>query len=220
MSVTLGEEIMLLSLDDASGVAKDRSSAAWAVAGGTLLELAVRYRVRVAGGLVSVTDTSATRVPLLDDRLERLAEWAGRRGGGKVTDWLTKDQSTAVRATVGSLCDRGLIVEERHRTLGIFPVRRYPEADGSVERELRDRLNRVVLEGSRPDDRTSALVALLHGARLHGIAFPGMPRKEIEPRMAAIAEGKWVADSVRRAIRDMQATMTAITTTTVIVALS
>jgi hypothetical protein len=220
MSVTLGEEIMLLSLDDASGVAKDRSSAGWAVAGGTLLELAMRYRVRVAGGVVSITDTSTTRVPLLDDRLERLAEWAGRRGGGKITDWLAKDQATAVRATVTSLCDRGLVVEERHRTLGIFPVRRYPEADGSVERELRDRLARVVLEGSRPDDRTSALVALLHGARLHGIAFPELPRKEVEPRMATIAEGKWVADSVRRAIRDMQATMAAITATTVVVALS
>ncbi|MFJ8697028.1 GOLPH3/VPS74 family protein [Streptomyces roseolilacinus] len=216
MSVTLGEEVMLLSLDDESGVAKDRASAGWAVAGGVLLELAMRHRIQVTSGRVDITDTSTTGDELLDERLRRLADWVHRNRSGKITDWLTKDQATAVRATVRSLCERGLVVEERHRTLGLFPVRRYPEADGTVERELRDRLARVVLQGARPDNRTSALVALLHGARLHGIAFPGVPRKEVDPRMATIAEGQWAADSVRRAIRDMQATMAAVTAVTVI----
>ncbi|GGQ11878.1 hypothetical protein GCM10010249_33080 [Streptomyces roseolilacinus] len=207
---------MLLSLDDESGVAKDRASAGWAVAGGILLELAMRHRIQVTSGRVGITDTSTTGDELLDERLRRLADWVHRNRSGKITDWLTKDQATAVRATVRSLCERGLVAEERHRTLGLFPVRRYPEADGTVERELRDRLARVVLQGARPDNRTSALVALLHGARLHGIAFPGVPRKEVEPRMATIAEGQWAADSVRRAIRDMQATMAAVTAVTVI----
>lgn len=215
MSVTLGEEVMLLSLDDVSGVAKDRASAGWAVAGGTLLELTLRHRIQVVSGRVGITDTSSTGDELLDERLHRLADWAHRHRSGKVTDWLAKDQATAVRATVRSLCERGLVVEERHRTMGLFPVRRYPEADGTVERELRDRLTRVVLQGARPDNRTSALIALLHGARLHGVAFPDASRKEIEPRMAAIAEGQWAADSVRRAIRDMQATMAAVTAVTI-----
>lgn len=216
MSVSLGEEVMLLSLDDESGVAKDRASAGWAVAGGTLLELVVRDRVRVVSGKVSVTDTTPTGDALLDERLQRLGEWAERHRSAKVTEWLAKDQSAVVRATVRSLCERGLVVEEKHRTLGLFAVRRYPEADGSVERELRDRLKRVVVQGARPDNRTSALIALLHGARLYDIAFPGVPRKEIEPRMAVIADGQWAADSVRRAIREMQATMTAVTAATIL----
>ncbi|WP_374986789.1 GPP34 family phosphoprotein [Streptomyces fradiae] len=215
MSVTLGEEVMLLSLDDESGVARGRASAAWAVAGGTLLELVIRDRVRVASGRVTLTDISPTREGLLDERLHLLGEWARRRRSAKVSEWLAKDQTASVRATVGSLCERGLVVEERHRALGLFPVRRYPEADGTVERELRDRLERVVLHGARPDDRTSSLIALLHGARLHGIAFPGVPHKQVEPRMAAIAEGQWAAGGVRRAIREMQATMAAVTAATI-----
>ncbi|WP_149179478.1 GPP34 family phosphoprotein [Streptomyces sp. TRM49041] len=214
-SVTLSEEVMLLSLDDVSGVAKDRSSAGWAVAGGTLLELALRHRVAVTGGRPRVADDSPTGVPLLDERLSRLTDWAHRNRRGKVTDWLAKDQTTAVRATVRSLCEHGLVVEERHRTLGLFPVRRYPEADGSVERELRDRLARVVLEGARPDERTSALIALLQGARLHRITFPDVPRRRVEPRMAEIAEGQWAGASVRKAIRDMQAAMAAVTAATI-----
>ncbi|MFD7614431.1 GPP34 family phosphoprotein [Streptomyces sp. NPDC059828] len=214
--VTLAEEVALLSLDDESGAARERQSAGWAVAGGILLELVMAERVAVADGRLSITDTTPTGVPLLDKRLELLITWAKRGGKRRVTDWLTKDQSKAVSATVESLCARGLVVEERRKALGIFPLRRYPEADGTVERELRARLAAVVLEGAEPDVRTSGLVALLQGAKLYGLAFPDLPKKTVEPRMTEIASGQWAGDSLREAIRNMQAAMVAITATVVV----
>ncbi|GGU32583.1 GOLPH3/VPS74 family protein [Streptomyces lavendofoliae] len=214
MTVTLAEEVALLSLDDASGAAKEQSSAGWAVAGGILLELAMAGRVTVSDGRLAVTDPTPTGNALLDGRLARLEEWTRRKSPRKVADWLTKDQSKAVAATVESLCERGLVVEERGKVLGLFPVRRYPEADGSVERELRARLTSVVVHGMEPDDRTSGLVALLHAAKLDRLAFPDIPRKLVAPRMAKIAEGQWAGDGVREAIRNMQAAMVAITAAT------
>ncbi|NBM16964.1 hypothetical protein GUY61_15310 [Streptomyces sp. GC420] len=208
---------MLLSLDDESGQAKERQHAAWAVAGGTLLELVLAGRVSVSAGRLEVPDPSPTGVALLDVRLERIADWTARKnGGGKVVQWLSEEQPRAVRATVESLCERGLVREEEHRRLGMFPVHRYPEADGSVERELRARLDAVVLNGEEPDDRTSGLVALLHSAKLHRIAFPRVPRRRVEPRMAEIAEGQWAGDSVRKAMREMAAAMVVITAATVL----
>ncbi|ALC21368.1 GPP34 family phosphoprotein [Streptomyces pristinaespiralis] len=215
MAVTLGEEIMLLSLDDESGAAKDRQSAGWAVAGGILLDLVMAGRVSVDDGRVRVTDQAPTGVALLDGRLEQLAAWAGRRSRPpKVTDWLTKDHSKAVTATIESLRERGLVAQEQHKVLGLFPVKRYPEADGAAERELRERLAAVVLEGGAPDDRTAGLVALIHSAKLHRLAFPGVPRKELSARMSEISEGQWAGESVRKAIRDMQAAMVAVTVVT------
>ncbi|MGX1505552.1 UNVERIFIED_CONTAM: hypothetical protein RKD43_004177 [Streptomyces graminofaciens] len=215
MTVTLGEEIMLLSLDDESGAAKDRQSAGWAVAGGILLDLVMAGRVSVDDGRVRVTDQAPTGVALLDGRLEQLAAWAGRRSRPpKVTDWLTKDHSKAVTATIESLRERGLVAQEQHKVLGLFPVKRYPEADGAAERELRERLAAVVLEGGAPDDRTAGLVALIHSAKLHRLAFPGVPRKELSARMSEISEGQWAGESVRKAIRDMQAAMVAVTVVT------
>ncbi|WP_031510074.1 GOLPH3/VPS74 family protein [Streptomyces megasporus] len=212
MRVTLGEEIMLLSLDDETGVTKDRSSTGWGVAGGILLDLVLAGRLRVTGGRLEVVDRSPTGVPLLDGRLERIADWVGS-GRKKVSDWLTKDQPKAVRAAVESLCERGLVSEEHRRLFGLLPVRRYPETDGSVEREVRDRLTAVVVDGAEPDDRTCGLVALLHAAGLRRQAFPGLPRERVEPRMAEIAEGQWAGDGVHKAIRDLQAAVTVITTT-------
>ncbi|MFC9595204.1 GPP34 family phosphoprotein [Streptomyces sp. NPDC056944] len=219
MAVTLAEEIMLLSLDDESGAVRERQSAAWAVAGGILLDLVLAGRVAVEEGRLRVTDPTPTETPLLDERLLRIAAWAARRRRDpKVTEWLTKDHTKAVRATTDSLRARGLVREEQRRVLGVFPVTRHPEAEGATERELRDRLRAVVLEGAEPDTRTAGLVALVHGAKLHRLAFPGVPRKEIAPRLDEIAAGQWAAEGVRHAIRDMQAAMVAVMTVTVLTA--
>ncbi|SDT82662.1 Golgi phosphoprotein 3 (GPP34) [Streptomyces sp. TLI_053] len=211
MRVTLAEEIMLLSLDDESGQAKDRWTVGWIVAGGLLLELALAERVRVDGNRVEVVDTSSTGDALLDDRLEAIAAWAGSARAATVAAWLRKDQLKSIEATLAGLCARGIVTEERHRALGLFPVRRFPEADGTVERELRERLNRVVLEDAEPDLRTAGLIGLLHGARLHRLAFPGEPRKRVEPRMAAVAEGQWAAEAVQDTIRATQVAIMAAT---------
>lgn len=220
MRVTLGEEITLLSLDDESGATEDWSATGWGVAGGILLELVMAGRVAVSGGRLEVVDRTPTGVPLLDGRLERIAGWTDGGNRRKASDWLAKDRTDSVRAAVDSLCERGLVTEERVRVLGLFRARRYPEADSSVERELRERLVSVVVDGADPDDRTAGLIALLHAAQLYRQAFPGLPRKRIEPRMAEIAEGNRAGDSVREAIRDVQAAVAVVTTITVITAVS
>ncbi|MFD3981576.1 GPP34 family phosphoprotein [Streptomyces griseus] len=217
MAVSLGEEIMLLSLDDATGAAKGETAARWGVAAGMLLELAMAGRVTVKGGRVEVFDPSPTGDALLDGRLDRLARWVhGASSSRKVTDWLTRDQAKGSQDVVESLVGRGLVTEEKHRALGVFPVRRYPEADGTVERELRARLADVVLHEAEPDARTSSLVALLHATGMHPQAFPGVPRKRIAPRMARIAEGHWAGVSVGEAIRDVRAAISAVTLVTVL----
>ncbi|MFI8101457.1 GPP34 family phosphoprotein [Streptomyces sp. NPDC086023] len=218
MAVTLAEEIMLLSLDDESGSAKQRQAAGWAVAGGILLELVLAGRVAVRGKHLELVDATPTGDPLLDGRTALIARWLGARGRRRVTDWLTKDQAKAVSATLERLCARGVVVEERRMALGMFPIRRYPEAVGVVERELRDRLRGVVLAGAEPDTRTAGLIGLIHATKLHRLAFPEGPARQIASRMEEVATGQWAAESVRSALRDMQAAMAAVTLITVVTA--
>ncbi|MFD9848385.1 GOLPH3/VPS74 family protein [Streptomyces parvus] len=217
MTVSLGEEIMLLSLDDETGAAKGESAARWGVAAGMLLELVMAGRVTVKGGRVEVFDPTPTGDALLDGRLGRLTRWVHETSSSrKVVAWLTRDHAKGSQDVVDSLVARGLVTEEKHRALGVFPVRRYPEADGTVERELRARLAAVVLGGAEPDARTSALVALVHATGMHRQAFPDLLKKQVAPRMAEIAEGHWVGVSVGEAIRDLQAAISAVTVVTVL----
>ncbi|MFD6419725.1 GPP34 family phosphoprotein [Streptomyces sp. NPDC060194] len=212
MSVTLGEQVMLLSLDDESGAAKERAAASWAVAGGIVLELVLAGKLSVHKDRMSVADRTPTGTALLDERLALIDAWAaGRKKPPTVTEWLMRDREKSVKATIASLCDRGLVGEERTRLLGLFPVTRYPEADGSVERELRERLRALVLDGAEPGERDAGLVALIHGAKLHRIAFPGVPRKQVAARIQEIADGEWASRAVGDAIRAMQAVLAAAT---------
>ncbi|MGP3689399.1 GOLPH3/VPS74 family protein [Streptomyces sp. IBSNAI002] len=218
MTVTLAEEIMLLSLDDESGATRQRQAVGWAVAGGLLLELVLAERVTVKGKYLALSDDTPTGEELLDGRLGLIGTWLRGRSKRRVTDWLTKDQAKAVGAAVERLRERGVVSVEESKVFGVFPRRRYPEADGTVERALRERLVAVVLRGAEPDQRTAGLVALLHAAKLHRLAFPDLPRGQVSARMAEIAAGQWAAESVRAAIRDMQAAMVAVTAVTVVAA--
>ncbi len=191
------------------------------MAAGLLLELVMAGRVTVRGGCVEVFDPTPTGDALLDGRLDRLTRWVHEASTSrKVTAWLTRDHAKGSQDVVDSLVARGLVTEEKHRALGVFPVRRYPEADGTVERELRARLAAAVLEGAEPDARTSALVALVHATGMHRQAFPGLPKKQVDPRMAEIAEGHWAGVRVREAIRNLQAAISAVTVVTVLTAVS
>lgn len=211
MRITLAEEITLLSLDDESGAVKQRQSVGWAVAGALLIELVLAKRVRVSGKYLELVDSPPIGEELLDGRAESIRTWMRGRSKRRVSDWLTKDQAKAIGAAVERLSERGVVMEERRKALGMFPVRRFPEADGTVERELRERLAAAVLKGAEPDERTASLIAVIHAAGLHGLAFPGAPRKEIKARTAELADGQWAAESIRSAIRDMRLAMAAVT---------
>ncbi|RST21793.1 ATP-binding cassette domain-containing protein [Streptomyces sp. WAC04770] len=169
--------------------------------------------LRILAGLLA-PDTGT--VTLDGDPLTALGRRTVARRIAVVDQHAVTQVDLSVLDVVDSLCARGLVTEERHRALGLFPVRRYPEADGSVERELRARLAAVVLHGAVPDARTSALVALVHATGMHPQTFPGLPKKELAPRMTEIADGHWAGVSVREAIRNLQAAITTVTVVTVL----
>ncbi|MFJ9615429.1 GOLPH3/VPS74 family protein [Streptomyces noursei] len=137
---------------------EQRRAAGWAVAGGILLELVLAGRVSVEGKYLKLADRTPTGDRLLDDRMALLDAWLRGREKRRVTEWLKRERRKAGDAAVESLCARGVLAEQQHRALGLFPTRRHPEADGAPERELRQRLQAVVLDGATPDERTAGLI--------------------------------------------------------------
>lgn len=91
-TITLAEEIMLLSLDDESGVVRQRQSVAPALAGAILLELVLAERVSISGKHLELRSTEPTGEPLLDGRIRLIETWMrGLRpapGGGLADEGL------------------------------------------------------------------------------------------------------------------------------------
>ncbi|MFJ7770126.1 GPP34 family phosphoprotein [Streptomyces sp. NPDC097107] len=209
---TLGEQLLLISLDDESGTAKESAKVAPAIAAASLVELALAGRIDVSDDKVTVLDATPLGEPALDAALEAVA---GKDRPGSTKDWINRLRTDAVARANTGLIGKGLVREERKKVLGLFPVRRYPEADGSVEAAVRQRLDAVVLSGAAPDERTASLVALLHGAKLHRLAFPGADARRVEAAMESVSRGQWSATAVRHVVKAAEDALTAIIAVTV-----
>ena len=187
---TLGEQLLLLSLDDESGTAKESAKVGLAISAASLLELALAGRIDVADDKVTVLDATPVGEPALDTALAAIG---GKDDPAGTKDWINQLKTDAVGRANAGLIEKGLVREEKKKVLGLFPVRRYPEADGSVEAAVRQRLDAAVLHGATPDARTASLVALLHGAKLHRLAFPDADARRVAAAMESLSPGQWSA---------------------------
>ncbi|WP_329384535.1 GOLPH3/VPS74 family protein [Streptomyces sp. NBC_01716] len=215
VETTLGEQLLLLSLDDESGAEKQAANVAYAIAAASLVELALAGRVEVHDDQVTVRDAAPLGDPTLD---AALADLSGdqKRKPRRTKEWIEHLKKGAVAGTTKSLVGKGLLREEKKKVLGLFPVRRYPEADGSVEAALRQRLDEVVMRGADPDERTASLVALLHGAKLHGLLYQKPQLATARTNMEKIAHGQWAGPAVRQAVKAAEDALTAIVVVTVV----
>jgi hypothetical protein len=215
--VLLAEECLLLLVDDVTGKARvDPSHLDLALAGALLAELALLGRVAVTGrgepvrpGRLVIRDGTATGDPVLDDALRRIGDKKPRKPE-TVLGGLTKQ----LRVTLLTrLADRGLLRMERHRTLGLFPVRRWPAIDSRHEQSLRSALRDVLVVGRTAQPREIALISLLAAVDRIATVLPdtGLSKRDLRRRATSLTESEFAGEAVRKAVQAVSASMVAAT---------
>lgn len=208
----LAEDLLLLLLDENSGKVTPSDSAGLALAGAVLAELAIL-------GAVTVDErTSRFRSPkvrvtgpvpedrVLADAMDLVAE--KDRTAQSFVERLGKH----LASTLGDrLADRGLLERRETRLFGVISRTRWPALDSTHERQVRQSLTSVLVQGTTPDARTGVLVAVLVAIdRVHKVvAHDGMSRRDLKKRAKEVTEGAWAAQSVRDAIQSTHAAVTA-----------
>lgn len=178
----------------------------YGLAGAMLADLAAAGRVDVADGghLIQVKNPTPTGDPLLDEGLARFLGHDGKR----VSIALTTIGRKLEHAVGDYLAERGVVQVEEGGWLGLKP-RRYPEADGSMEAELREGLVEV-LRGAEPTLQQHAMLGLVSALEIPTAVFDkkdtGLTNRELKARAAELREtaGPAVA-GVSRAVRAMHA---------------
>jgi hypothetical protein len=210
----IAEDLLLLLYDDESGKPLAGSPGLdYALAGAVVVELTLLGKVDISGegedvkpGRLKVLDVSPTGDPLLDERLAMLADKAGK----KPKDVMGKLSKKLRDPLLRRLAERGILEESEGKVLGLFPVTRWPAKDAQHEGDVRAALENVLKLGTRPDERTGALIALLSALDVvPKVVTDAVDRKALKRRAKEIAESDWAAAAVRRAVQDMQAAVTA-----------
>ena len=206
----LAEDLLLLITDDASGrLSMPGAQADAGLGGANLVELTLLGKVDVAGeqdpgkpGRIIVRDPSPPGDEVLDAALQTLSARQGSKPSAVVRP-LGKNLRPVLyqRLTAG-----GVLRSEHGRALGIFPTRTWPTQDPSHEAEMRQLVTQALVQPSAPDERTAALIALLHALKCeHKVVDPRpyqLSRRQLRARADQIAQGNWASKAVRKAIDD------------------
>jgi Golgi phosphoprotein 3 len=206
---TLGEELILLALDDVKGTVSFSSSQAlgYALAGAALMDLTLRGRLQSDGKNLIVINTAPTGDDVLDEALNKIAASKRPRNAGH---WVS---SLSIRKHQQRLEDRlvrrGVLRREEHRFLGIFPSDRYPEQDRSSEQATRERIRRVVLAVDEADPRTTTLISLAQATEILERLFRRDERKIARQRVKQITEGEVLGKAVKETVDSINAAIAA-----------
>jgi hypothetical protein len=203
----IAEDLLLLLTEDRTGKLLASSMQVDVALGGALLiELALMGRVEVAQratdartGRLVVGDRSPVSDELLDEALTLLGESEGKKAGDVV-----RKLGKGVRGRLyARLTAQGVLHEERGKILGVLPVHHWPTDDAAHEERVRELLTHALRIGAVDDERTGALVALLHALKAVAKvvdAGAGISKRELNANAKRIAEGNWGAQAVRQAI--------------------
>ena len=205
----LAEELFLLTHDDDSGRSAGTTALANGLAGALLLDLTLGGFLAADPGGTTVRPTpSVPAHPLLraaqdeircSDKPRKPGHWVQRLPS------VLKDLPGQVGR---SLAEAGVLAEERRVVWKIFPTTRWPEVDPAPERELRERVRAVLLDGREPDARTAMCVSLLVPLDLVSGVVPKEHRRTAKARAKQIAKeglGSDVSSAVSSSVQAVNA---------------
>ncbi|SDR77042.1 Golgi phosphoprotein 3 (GPP34) [Nocardioides scoriae] len=215
VTTLIAEDLLLLLLDDESGKLSHATYLDVGLGGALLVDLALGEHVDVdaPGRKWGFTQPGRVRVtgslpgdPALRAAYDKVAE--KERTAQDLVGRLGRKQRDPL---LERLAGRGLVERREDKVLGLFPTTRWPAADARHEEHVRRALEATLLRGDRPDPRTGALVALLHGLGVaHRVVERGdVGAGEVKKRAKAVAEGDWAAKGVADAVAAAQAAMVA-----------
>ncbi|GAA4309227.1 GPP34 family phosphoprotein [Klenkia terrae] len=217
MTRSTASELLLLALDEVEGKpVVDGSALNAALAGTAVVELVAAGALDLqldAGGEVEpgrLRRTGAARPTdeLLAEDVDTVHGKAPKEAIGALTTMTFTDRGAKLREQLlDELVADGVLTHERGKVLGLFPTSSWPEADPSVEREIRGRVRAVLVDGAQPDRRTATLVSMLSVTKLAPTLFPDVDGAQLQARADAVRAGDWAGGAVAKALDELMAVM-------------
>lgn len=206
----IAEDVLLLLVDNRTGrFLVDSTRLDNVLAGAVLVELVTIERVGFApaGGGVKrgrmvVVDPAPPGDPVLEGALVTI----GASRPAKPEQLIAKLRKRLRATLLERLIAAGALRRSTRKLVGILPRTTWSAADSSHERELRARLQEVLVAGATPDARSAALVSLLVAVNAAHKVVDG-DKNAVRARAKDIAAGDWAGAAVKKAIDAVNASL-------------
>ncbi len=208
--LTFTEEIMLLMLDDDGLFLPIRGGAVEHVlVGAVLMDLAFANRIDTDPEKLLVIDSTPTGDSLLDVPLERLATSGETMNTKGWVEVLAREQAAEIRQqAMNGLIGAGILEAKDEKFLWVFRSRRYPTIDGRAEREVKLRMEDVLLSDDMPDPRDVALICLVDACDILNDIFSEREMERVRPRIEQLRMMDLIGREVGSVIADIEESIT------------
>lgn len=202
----LGEEIVLLSLDDSTGAHLPLMPQAlgYGLAGAVLADLELAGRIATQTKCVEVLDATPTGNPLLDPWLHQIAADKKRHPIAHWLQTLSNEKGAIEQAALDHLIERGILKRQDKKILWVIGLRRYPTIHNEERVEVKTRLAQLIQGDEQPTRFDATLISLLSGCYLLSEVLGAETLEGRSARIAGIADtdpvGREVAEASREAI--------------------
>ncbi len=204
--LTFAEEILLLMLDDDGVFLPVRGGAMeYVLAGAVLMDLAFANRIdNDLEQLVSL-DSTPTGNPMLDLALARITNSGETKDTKGWIEALAGRETTEIRQqALDSLVERGILESQDKKFLWVFRSRRYPTIDGRVEREVKLRIEDVLLSDDIPDPRDVAMICLVDACGFLSDIFSEREIERAAPRIEQVRKMDLIGHEVGSVITEIE----------------
>ena len=202
--LALVEEIVLLSLDDATGAHLPLMPQAigYGLAGAVLADLEMAGRIATRTKCVEVLNAAPTGNPLLDPWLQKIT---ASEKCHSIAYWLltlSDEKRDIEKAALDHLIERGILKRQDKKILWVIGLRRYPTVHNEERIEVRTRLSRLIQSEELPTHFDATLISLLRGCYLIAEVFGSELLEGRSARIATIADADPVGREVAAASRE------------------
>lgn len=202
------EELLLLALDDESGAlaAIPEPIMGIALAGATLMDLALEHRIDTDRTRLILTDPAPLDDDLLDPALAEIAAAAADDNTTHSADyWIIRIARSAPdlkERALSRLVKRGILADADDGVIALSDAvsrpRRYPMTDGEAKQEIRLRIMGILFSDDIPSPQDAAIIGLADAGGIFNYILTRAELEQVEPRIHQVEKLDLIGQAVAR----------------------
>ena len=194
------EDLLLVLFQPDSGTIAGENTLFYVLAGGVLADLARLDAAEIQDRGIRGTLVSAAGDPPEDEVLRPMWDYISHKPRG-VQGVLAASGPTLREPVLERLIERGDVVREKRRVLGLFPSTALVEGASGRRDQLIADMRAVLVDGEEPTERTAALIALVSASGSLPVLDREIPWSgTTATRAKAWEQGDWAADAAASAV--------------------
>ena len=203
--LTLAEELLLITLDDESGMLLDSISPFKnhiAIAASLIMELTLKGNIDLDAKKLFVVSSVETGIPILD---VALAEIVAEETPLVTTEWLkrfAKRGEDLSNQIIDSLVAKGIMHLQDRRLFWVLKTRSYSATSGIEEREVKARIMFLLNSNEIPDPNDVLLVGLLKAVGIFNLLLSPTELARLQNRIDEIANLEEINRSLSASIQE------------------